>query len=229
MKFHLHKTILCHHSIYFRKALDGGFKEQTDKVVNLPEDDTEAFVLFVRWIYNLPPHKASTSATVAALFGLYILAEKFCMETLKNLSMDVVRASYSDGCRSRISEHIDLIYGNTPENSPMRRFITNYFAYSLLVRKVPISGRTLDMMRSGGDFVADFASATVNYSYGAAQPTDPSKERKCVYHEHTVTKHCPWTPVDLEMPQGDGRTTSVLDNGSMRTKSLFNAQNNHVS
>lgn len=93
-KFHIHKALLCYHSSFFSKALDGLFKEHEDRAVYLPDDNVEGFVLFVNWMYNAPPQIASTPAAMMALLALYIMADKFCIEELKNVSMDVVRASY---------------------------------------------------------------------------------------------------------------------------------------
>lgn len=188
-KFHLHKALLCHHSSFFHKALDGSFKEHEDKAVYLPDDNVEGFVLFVNWMYNAPPQNASTRAAITALHALHVMADKFCIEELKNLSMDVVRASYRETLEVS-SRHIEYIYVNTPESSPMRRFMANQIVYDHLVRKVPMSRNFLELMKKGGDFAADFASATLQYSSGAAQPTDPSLENNCTYHDHKFSKAC---------------------------------------
>ena len=189
--FHIHKALLCHHSSFFQRTLDGGFKEQEDKAVYLPDDDVKAFVLFVHWVYNAPPQKATTPATVAALFALYVMAEKFGIEELKNMSTDAVRSSFCDVGSMIFSEHIERICGHTPEGNAMRRFIANHTAYGLLVRKVPMSKRLVELMKKGGDFTAYFPAATLQYSYGTARPTNPTRERSCAYHEHSFTKGCP--------------------------------------
>lgn len=188
--FHLHKALLCYHSKFFQKALDGGFKEQDDKAVYLPDDDVGAFVLFVNWIYNAPPQKASTTATATALFGLYIMADKFCIEELQNLSMDVFRASHREGL-AMSSDLIEHVYVNTPESSPMRRFIVNFVTYGFSIRKLTMSNKFLELMKKGGDFAADFASAILQYSFGATRPLDPRMGRDCAYHEHNSSKPCP--------------------------------------
>jgi len=116
------------------------------------------------------------------------MAEKFCIEELKNLSMDVVKTSSS---QQDFVEHIEYIYANTPESSPMRRFIANHIAYDLLGRKGTMSSHVLELIRKGGNFAADFALATMPYSFGAARPSDPNWDMGCTYHEHKLTESCP--------------------------------------
>jgi len=47
----LYESLLCEHSEFFRKALEGEFKEAKEKKVNLPKDKPEVFELFVQWLY----------------------------------------------------------------------------------------------------------------------------------------------------------------------------------
>lgn len=47
----LPKELLVNASPFFAAALNGAFAEATSKTINLPEDDTDAFALFVRWLY----------------------------------------------------------------------------------------------------------------------------------------------------------------------------------
>lgn len=49
--WHLPKELLVNSSPFFAAALNGSFAEATSKVVNLPEDNTDAFALFIRWLY----------------------------------------------------------------------------------------------------------------------------------------------------------------------------------
>jgi hypothetical protein len=51
-KFHVHKTFLCDVSAFFKAALNAGFKESGSQKVELPEDTTETFELFLSWLYT---------------------------------------------------------------------------------------------------------------------------------------------------------------------------------
>ena len=50
--FNLPKNILCKHSMFFQKALDGQFKEALDRRMDLPEDDPTAFAYLIQWFYQ---------------------------------------------------------------------------------------------------------------------------------------------------------------------------------
>lgn len=49
--WYLPKELLVNASPFFAAALNGAFAEATSKTITLPEDDTDAFALFVRWLY----------------------------------------------------------------------------------------------------------------------------------------------------------------------------------
>ena len=49
--WHLPKELLVNASPFFTAALDGPFSEATSRKVTLPEDEPDAFALFVRWLY----------------------------------------------------------------------------------------------------------------------------------------------------------------------------------
>ena len=49
--WHLPKDLLVNSSPFFAAALNGSFAEARSKVVNFPEDDIEAFALFIQWLY----------------------------------------------------------------------------------------------------------------------------------------------------------------------------------
>ena len=191
-KFHLHKVLLEDRSGFFRMALDGGFKEQEERAVYLPDGDVAAFELFVLWLYG------SKLAVPTAVDGfmthlkLYAMAEKFSLEELKNMLMDLVRTC----CCQRIDiptyEHVAYIYQSTPENSPMRLLVSRVFAYILNLRGcLQVSPVLLKLVKEGGDFSADFTLAMFHYrANDIGLRSDPRSESKCLYHEHKSTKSC---------------------------------------
>ena len=48
----LHQDLLCAHSPFFSKCLNGNFAEKHTDQVSLPEDSPDAFEHFVHWIYR---------------------------------------------------------------------------------------------------------------------------------------------------------------------------------
>ncbi|KAG4438137.1 hypothetical protein IFR05_006384 [Cadophora sp. M221] len=64
--FPIHRDILCK-SEYFRRALDGEFKEAGDQAVDLPEEDPDIFSFVVAYLYEekFLPIKTMSTALVA--------------------------------------------------------------------------------------------------------------------------------------------------------------------
>ena len=50
--FHVHVDLLCDASPFFKAAFTGKFKENSEKTMQLPEDDECTFELFVDWLYH---------------------------------------------------------------------------------------------------------------------------------------------------------------------------------
>ncbi|KAF2127078.1 hypothetical protein P153DRAFT_398448 [Dothidotthia symphoricarpi CBS 119687] len=51
-KFYVHRAILIKHSEYFKKALNGPWKEAEEGVVRLRDVDCDIFEIFVNWMYT---------------------------------------------------------------------------------------------------------------------------------------------------------------------------------
>lgn len=76
-RFEIHKGLVCSRSEFFKAAFTGNFKESTDGILTLPEDDPAPFKHFVHWLYT------------GSLRGLYY--PESVHPTLKELT-DKVRA-----------------------------------------------------------------------------------------------------------------------------------------
>ena len=50
--FPIYKHLLGTKVPYFRKMFESTFKESVEQAATLPEDDPNAFVLFVQWLYR---------------------------------------------------------------------------------------------------------------------------------------------------------------------------------
>jgi hypothetical protein len=117
MKWCLHENLLSGVSDFFRSAFNSGFKESVEGKITMPEDDPQAFELFVRWLYmrTLVPQAVTSPATIANLLfrhvsngaaacihealHLYVLASKLLIEDLENACVDIAHAYYGVGMR----------------------------------------------------------------------------------------------------------------------------------
>lgn len=50
--FRVHKKLLCRASEYFNKSLNGGFRERSEKKLELPHDCPAAFEVLYNWVYT---------------------------------------------------------------------------------------------------------------------------------------------------------------------------------
>ncbi|KAF4632013.1 hypothetical protein G7Y89_g6109 [Cudoniella acicularis] len=90
-EFLVHKDLLCKTSDFFAKGFNGGFKESQEGEMYLPEDSPGAFFFLVDWIYRSTLPTTFTEAHIPDLYRLYILADKLCIPTLKDKTMDSIQ------------------------------------------------------------------------------------------------------------------------------------------
>ncbi|KAH6625362.1 hypothetical protein C7974DRAFT_376891 [Boeremia exigua] len=79
-----HKVVLCMESQYFMNAFKGGFKEASDSVIELHDDDPYYFEIVLKSIYSPGYHATvydrtldSPKEKVLAQIGTYIIADKY--------------------------------------------------------------------------------------------------------------------------------------------------------
>ncbi|KAI4932816.1 hypothetical protein J4E85_003216 [Alternaria conjuncta] len=60
-KYHIHRSLLIEHSDYFKKALNGPWKEAQEGVVKLEDVECSTFSVFIDWVYTqrLPKKNAA--------------------------------------------------------------------------------------------------------------------------------------------------------------------------
>lgn len=66
----LHENLLSSTSDFFRSAFNSGFRESIEDRLTLPEDDPQAFELFVRWMYARALNPPTTSFTSSSSDGV---------------------------------------------------------------------------------------------------------------------------------------------------------------
>lgn len=192
-KFCIHKNLLCNRSRYFRACFDGKFKEAENKIFNLPDDDVEAFKLFVDWLYGAPLKKFGPEELPSYL-ALLVFSEKICLEFLHNETMNRIRAFF----RTCHEDHpvstrtIQYMYENTSPRSPLRYFIISLAAWTCVQSaNTALTGIAYEeLLRQGGDFPVDFtlSLALIQTPSGASQ--DPRSVPSCTFHNHKDTPRC---------------------------------------
>jgi len=132
-KFHIHKTLLCDASAFFKAALKPGFKESRNQKVKLPEDTTETFELFLSWLYAqeykgmdenlLKKPGTANQAELERFMNLFIFADKVGAQGLKrqmvNKHFKICRKEglYAVPGIQTVTE----LYGRTTQTCALRR------------------------------------------------------------------------------------------------------------
>ncbi|KAF2427286.1 hypothetical protein EJ08DRAFT_362956 [Tothia fuscella] len=96
----LHKGLLSHHSRYFKNRFSSRWPQDDTAIINVPDDDAEAFDIFFSWLYTHSPYitsprynfHANTPDDVEKLYRVlakaYILADMLQIPGLKNAITD---------------------------------------------------------------------------------------------------------------------------------------------
>ncbi|KAF2018358.1 hypothetical protein BU24DRAFT_461304 [Aaosphaeria arxii CBS 175.79] len=168
--FSAHRSILCAHSEYFQRALGASWTESTDGVVNLPQDSPKIFRLWLSFSYfgKIASRKRGpdeiTEITIPeiqteyqSLCNLFCLSDKLINDTAKNATIEAL----FELSEVRIDGkwyippyyNVDFVYKNTPEQSPLRRLLVDFWSTFDLEKAL------LDDERLPKRFLADLAVA----------------------------------------------------------------------
>ncbi|KAF2868938.1 hypothetical protein BDV95DRAFT_577969 [Massariosphaeria phaeospora] len=93
VEFCVHENLICTRSAFFRKAMNGTWKESEEKYVELPEDEPDIFRLYVELLYSARLTTKTLAYEVISLCKLYVLAEKLQDSLSKNLIIDALVAT----------------------------------------------------------------------------------------------------------------------------------------
>ena len=139
---HLHLSLLCEVSGYFRGCFGGGFTEAATRKTALPDVDPAAFALFVKWAYTgqlapstWDPSKPSEASSVEllqeSLIDLYILGDRLLCLGLKNRTADLMQMTHTN-CHVSLKCFIKLVHAGLPE-SKMAAYLVAQLTYDMTV------------------------------------------------------------------------------------------------
>jgi hypothetical protein len=142
-KYTLHEKLLTHYSGYFRGALSGNFKETHDGIITLNDIDTEAFDVFVDWLYEkqLPACLDTVSPRdgVRLKYRTYVLADRLLAPNMKSKLMDYVFEGLQSRKQRPSFQSTIYMFENLAETDPMLRFAVDAFSTRLGVYCLPSS------------------------------------------------------------------------------------------
>lgn len=195
--WHLPKKLLANASPFFAAALNGSFAEATSKVINLPEDNTNAFALFIRWLFvgeissELFNHKDKLTSdeilgtydagtkgflnatTTWVYLQAWILGDKLGCSVFQDLIMHELVEVYTP-----TGETILFIYEQSGLGSKLRRLAMDSFRFKLQNGYLCEDTATfVSASKIAEDFALDFLKSCVEDDCGEVIRPDKQKGR----------------------------------------------------
>lgn len=122
--FEVYKGLLKFYSGYFRAAIDnmeaGRFLQSEENTITLPDEDPSLFERFKSWLFIREFNLDSTSCS--QLLTLWCFGDRRQIPLLQNHVIDVLYKQMVD-LHYQPRAHYSLIYENTCEGSPLRKFL----------------------------------------------------------------------------------------------------------
>ena len=187
--FRVHMDILCRSSSFFESAFMGAghFKETSENSMTLPEDDAQAFDSLIQWLYSGKlPNIAKTAFEESVeqfdklfmqLALLYVTADKYDIRELQNHVMSYICELKRDKCaHTPGSNMIDYIYDSSPQNSPFRRLLVQWYVWCVPPRAYSHS-LIPDWLRPRSDFAVDLVIEFALRASGGKNPWETGAER----------------------------------------------------
>ena len=190
-RFGVYKGWISSKSTFFKAAFNGSFKEASNDVVLLPDDDPELFDIVHIWLnvdlLTQSVNGRDVDCTSRQLIDVFIFGDKYGMPELQNMAINylIEWAVKKEG----LIPHFTHVYGNTTKNSPLRRLLVDLFAF-LPQSWAEIARGYPDLLYECPEFVLDVSIALADGVFHRVSP--PSKMAKapfvnrngCDYHTH---------------------------------------------
>ncbi|KAF1928819.1 uncharacterized protein M421DRAFT_4659 [Didymella exigua CBS 183.55] len=136
--FSIHTSLLTSQSPYFRAALTGPFVESKSKTITLDDVNPDHFSLLVAWLYTsaVPAPFKDGKPAYYTLLHLYSLADRLCMEGLRNAVVDLI-ADLADQTNSVLTpSDTRILYDGIRDSAPLRDLVLDLFAFKKTDRLV---------------------------------------------------------------------------------------------
>ena len=126
--FHIHEANLFEVSTFFKAAFSSDFKEGSERIMTLPEDDDSVFELFVEWIYRGRYKLPSIDLAHKRHIQLFVLADKYDVPDLKSLVLSELFSLIKNREFWPSRNTIVYAYEHTSQNAPVRKMIADHLA-----------------------------------------------------------------------------------------------------
>ncbi|KAL8683128.1 MAG: hypothetical protein Q9224_006711, partial [Gallowayella concinna] len=180
--FHVHKGLLCYHSLVFRAMLEHEWKEKQDGFILMKDEDHDTFGRFIFWLYYgtvVDKDEDLSTIPVKKLVDCYFLADRRDVPAMQNHIIDtlVQKARAADGLFCFLQRHI---WANTPEQSPLRRLMVDMMALRGNLSMIMKDEKDMDAFEKS--FLVDLL--ITKYKNPNTITWDEFWKRRCNYHTH---------------------------------------------
>ena len=195
MVYNLHRSLLCERCPYFKGCFDGPFKETEDKKTALKEENPDDFDEVLRWMYRgIVSRPQYGEIDDMSLINAYILADRLCMEELKNSIVTTLYHFYT-GNYITTTGGITTLAEKGLADCELRSFLLWRLSrdivesgYQQMLQKIP---DLKEYIAAGGDEVVHLFETTVARTVDELEVLEVDGEDQCRWHEHLMTPVCP--------------------------------------
>lgn len=188
-KFQVYRGLLCFHSSYFDRLLNGQFREGGSNYIRLNDTTVEIFQAFFFWLNTgklCAPAGDKIPLSTQTIAQIYVFGDSKLIPRLKNAALELFVAKAHEEWMFPRNE-LDYIYGNTTENCGLRRFMVE-FAVNMS-RWEDLDGyRHLYPKDFLVDVLVTMRGKTMHFGTAAMSKVRwiaMTQARMCRYHDHT--------------------------------------------
>ena len=193
----MHEDIICASSDFFKKAINGPWKESNERLISLSHEEPDIFAIYLNWLYRgTLPTRIDEPGLIGneeylKLAKAYGLADRLLDQAFKNAVMDAfidkTSSKTSDGHRwYPVGSVIRCIYENTPESSKGRTLLVDIYAENARKDWLTDWATREDLPKQ---FLLDLILRLFDISSGDDSRGN-FKLTRCNYHDHDNGKSC---------------------------------------
>jgi hypothetical protein len=218
--FRLYKARLCSRIPYFDKMFNGNFKEASDNVAYLGEDDPASFDLLADWA-NHPmtskssrrirelttvKHKEGNEVASWDPVGFYSLAEKYCLPDMQDIIMDALIQYHKERNELPSVDFVFRAYEHTSAGSLLSRYCAKSILYIMGEGGEDDRWPTKEVARLFQE-LPTFASEYIAVQRKGGSNgvgLDPRDTIRCYFHIHDRGEPCAGNPnKKRKSPEGE--------------------------
>ncbi|KAI8668585.1 hypothetical protein NCS57_00670100 [Fusarium keratoplasticum] len=206
-EFKVHRVILSAHSKYFATALNGNWKESSEKKIEIKDFDASVVEAMLRFMYSFDYSNIYGTSTMVYDAQVYQIADKYDVPALKACSKDKFGVAITTGwSMDDFPLAIAVVYESTPSADRGLRDLAVETSQKNIDKLLGHDG-FCDLLRKTPDFAADLIP------FLCGKPSTNTQRYECPSCDHKFrgefsgmayycpscsTKRSDWSPYRIE-------------------------------